>query len=722
MKTKEGAIAAFTAAGYALIPLSGKRPIDDKWETTPVGGHDEKSLASQNYGIVLGPQDLVIDCDPRNYEAGDKPLERLAKNIGGIPAGTLVTRTGGDGFHIFFKKPADISIRNAIPAYRGLEFKAGPGRQVVGPGSLHPDTGKVYKHLQGTPSSVLPAPQALLDLIRRTAAAFTDAGTDGYKDDEPTRERCVRALKALPGAIQGLNGDEDTFKAACLMRDNGVSPRMAYDLLLNDFNPRCVPPWEDDALAEKVQNAYTYAKGAVGTAHPEAHFDKVGAGAADAAAGAEGESEPILAKSGWKLDNKKQPVNCLQNTLNYFSLPAVGLRGCFGYNEFARRVDLIRETPWKSLAGMPVTDIDLQRMRAHLARNHGYETGMTNLVDAMVDVSQFRRFHPVKAFLDGLKWDGTPRLDSWLSKYLGVEADSEGYAAAAGRKTLVAAVARIYEPGIKFDHVLVLEGGQGIGKSGVCRVLGGAWFSDFKMSVGEKDTVQLMQGKWIVEMADLHATRQVDIDMVKSFLTRQTDEARFAYGRLPGSYPRQSIFIATYNPGPDGTYLKDDENRRWWPVVCRACDADKRYFDFAGLKAARDQLWAEAVARYKDGEKLTMDTATLQDAARAAQALRVAEHPWAERVSDWITERDKNPETQEDFYTGREVYIGAMSGIDARYGRKEQLDAARALKALGWVPGHKRRGGKLFSGFWRGTEERGGLLAGASASVFGDLA
>lgn len=694
MKTKEEAIRAFAAAGYALIPLSGKRPIDENWEATAPGRHDEKTLAKGNYGVVLGPQDIVIDVDPRNYEAGDRPLDRLAKAIGGVPAGTLVTKTGGGGLHIFLKKPADLSVRNALPEFRGVEFKAGPGRQVVGPGSVHPETGKAYTHLQGTPTSVAAAPQALLDLAKRLPVKdFGAAGTGAYQDDEATRARCLTYLMMAP--VTG------TYKVACGLRDQGVSPKVALELLLELWNPRRPNPHTEEKLVEKIQHAYTYAKGPVGSAHPSAYFDKVEASKAESAARAAEveEVEGNVGKSGWKLDGKKQPMNCLQNTLNYLSLPAVGLRGCFGYNEFARRVDLLKETPWKAQPGLPVTDMDLQRMRAHLARNHGYETGEKNLVDGMVDVANFRRFHPVKEYLNSLKWDGVARLDTWLSKYLGVVQDEEGYTAAVGRKTLTAAVARIYEPGIKFDHVLVLEGRQNLGKSGVCKVLGGEWFSDFKMNAGEKDTVQMMQGKWIVEMAELHTTRTADLDTVKAFLTRATDEARFAYGRLPGAYKRQGIFIATYNPGPDGTYLKDEENRRWWPVMCNPVKG--RHFDFEGLKSVRDQLWAEAIELYKKGEALTMDTMELQDAATAAQNERRAEHPWAERVGAWLKERDKNVETKADFYTGREVFIGAMGGLDVRYTKREQNDAARAMKELGWEPGGKRRDHELVRGFWR---------------------
>jgi hypothetical protein len=719
VKTKAEAIRAFLAAGFPIIPLDGKKPVESQWENSPLSKHDEKTIGSdQNYGVVLGAQDLVVDVDPRNYEKDDKPLDRLAKAIGGIPAGTLVTKTGGGGLHIFLEKPRDLSVRNAIPEFRGIEFKAGPGRQVVGPGSVHPETGKGYFHLQGSPASVAQAPQALLDLIKRLPVKdFGAAGTAAYQDDEATRARCFAYLMMAPTV--------GTYKVVCGLRDLGVSPKVALQLLLESWNDRRPVPKTEEQFVEKIQHAYTYAKGAAGSAHPAAYFDKVESAKAQSAATKQNaeDVEEAVGKSGWKLDNKKQPVSCLQNTLNYLSLPSVGLRGCFGYNEFARRVDLMRETPWRALPGLPVSDIDLQRMRAHLARNHGYETGMTNLVDAMVDVSQFRRFHPVKEYLNALKWDGESRLDGWLSKYLGVEAGTDGYAAAVGRKTLVAAVARVYEPGIKFDHVLVLEGRQGLGKSGVCAVLGGEWFSDFKMNVGDKDTIQMMQGKWLVEMPDLHATRQADIDMVKSFLTRQVDEARMAYGRLPGRYPRQGIFIGTYNPGPDGTYLKDDENRRWWPVMCHAVVGP--VFDFVGLKAVRDMLWAEAVALYRKGEALKMDTTQLQDAARAAQAERVADHPWAERVGDWIKERDKNKETREDFYTGREVFIGAMGGMDVRYSRHEQIGIAKALKDLKWSAGFKWRDGGAVRGFWRAgvaPAPARSVKKEEAMSVFGDLA
>lgn len=721
--SKEGAIRAFIEAGYPLIPLKGKKPYEENWEHTPLGKHSPEALLKGNYGVVLGPRDLVIDVDPRAFTKGDDPLTRLVQKIPSISLDTLVTQTGGGGLHLFFKKPAHAHVRNNLKEFPGLEFKGGPGRQVVGPGSIHPETGAAYTHLRGTAGHVPEAAPEFIEFIKQQAPSLNDGpGTKDYKDDEATKARCIEYLKTQSGAIQGLHGDETTFKVICGLRDRGISPITAFELFARNYNARCVPPWEDASLREKVKNAYSYARGNIGNAHPEAVFAPV-----EETTNAGDAEDAEIGKSGWKLDARKKPIKCFQNLLNYFGISRVGLRGVFGYNEFARCVVFLKQAPWHRSAnhvGRDVQDSDLAQMRAHLARNHAFETTDRDLIDAMVSVSHKLRFHPVKEFLESLKWDGTPRLDTWLTDYLGVEDDKEGYARAVARKTLCAAVARIYEPGVKFDHVLILEGKQGLGKSGICKLLGGEWFTDFRMNVEKADTVQSMQGKWIVEIAELHSTRQTDLDILKSFLTRQVDEARFAYGRLPGKYPRQSIFIATYNPGPDGTYLKDDENRRWWPVKCHGMPPGNRVFDFDGFKSVRGQLWAEAMVLYKRGEKLTMDTPALQDAASAQQRERHGEDPWTERISDWIIERDKSPETRQDFYTGRDIYIGAMSGIDARFNRWDTLNIARVMRAIGWEPGFKRNSmGKFLRGYRRSAQQYLNEIEAQEkdVAIFGDL-
>jgi predicted P-loop ATPase len=705
--TKTESIRALLSAGYVLIPLRGKIPIDKDWPNTPKGKYDEKNLATTNYGVLLKEDDLVVDVDPRGFKPGDRPLARLISDIGG-PVKTFVVRTGGGGLHVYFKNSARRAVHNALEKYPGIEFKGGLGKQVVGPGSIHPETHREYIIHSGDPAHVVQMPARLSALIVKKQASIVERGMglEEYQDDEAAQKRYESYLQCLEGPIQGAHGDDSTFKAACIGRDFGLSPQKTLAALSKFFNPRGEPPWSEDDLRAKVEHAYLYARSPLGNAHPKAIFEKIPTSAPENSAS----TEKLI---GWKLGPGQQLVNCFENLLHFMVLPTAGLRGIFGYNEFTRRVEFINPAPWHiSLNGakpsidrpIAVQDTDLARLRAHLARHEGFNTSVSDIVDAMVDVSHSRKFHPVRKYLENLKWDGQKRLDTWLIDYCGAVDDNQDYVKAVGRKTLCAAVARVFKPGIKFDHVLVLEGVQNIGKSGVCRILGGEWFADFKMNAAEKDTVQMMQGKWIVEMAELHAARQTDLDTLKAFLTRQVDEARFAYGRLPGQYPRQGIFIATYNPGPDGTYLKDDTgNRRWWPVRCNGVPLGSRYFNFAGLTVIRDQLFAEATARWKAGEALTMETVKLQDAATIAQSQRHAEHPWVDRIAAWLVERDRLPETSLSFLAPRDIFVMAMQGLDARYGRREQLEIARAMRELGWVPGFNRdkKTGRTIRGYRR---------------------
>ena len=225
MTTKAEGIALLSAAGYAVIPVKGKVPIEKGWENTLAGKHTVATIGASNYGIALGPEDLVIDSVPRYYARGDKPLERLAKDTGtgGKFPQTYVIKTGGGGLHIWFKKPADVAVVNSLKAYPGVEFKAGPGRQVVGPGSIHPVSGKAYEVSRGSPSMVAQAQAALLELIRASKAAPLSNGANGtgeYKDDEATKDRYKAFLETTEPAVEGSRGDHTTFATAAHGRES----------------------------------------------------------------------------------------------------------------------------------------------------------------------------------------------------------------------------------------------------------------------------------------------------------------------------------------------------------------------------------------------------------------------------------------------------------------------------------------------------------------------
>lgn len=712
---KVNAIRAFIAAGYTLIPLKGKIPTKKNWPTIKPGEYDERTLP-QNYGVALSDTDLVVDIDPRNFADGDNPVKRLLERVG-VPLDSFTVRTGGGGLHIYFRKDRDVPVVNSLKEYPGIEFKS-QGRQVVGPGSVHPTTGKTYEIAHGTPQDVKDAPAALLALIQRAKPAAvvseTDAkGLSDYTDDAATQARYVSYLQEIAQpSIEGRGGDLNAFRVAAYGRDLGLPPDRTWALLLTHWNPRCQPPWEESALKAKVIHAYKYANGPLGAANPAADFKPT---TEDPLAVPKAAKEDDIS---WVTTKQGAIVKCFQNLLTYLRLPKAGLAGAIGLNEFTNRVEFTNPAPWHR-GRMPthpvIGDNDLKLLKGHLAQKFGFEMPIQHLEEAITVAADNNRFHPVREYLQGLTWDKTLRLDFWLRDYLGV--DDNDYTRACARKTLCAAVMRVMRPGCKFDHVLVLEGLQGIGKSSVCKILGGEWAADFPIDPHNKDSIQLMQGRWIIELAEMETTRRADLQTLRAFISRSTDQARLAYGRIVGEFPRQSVFIGSINPGPDGTYLQDDENRRFWPV---RCSPKNGIVDFKAFKSVKNQLWAEAMAAVKKGEHLYMETSALRDQAREAVKERHADHAWAERVGAWLHELDRaNPP---DFLTTRDVYIDALGGIDRQFDRRSAISIAGILRDLGWDPGHKRLENRLVRGYRR-REPAPRVLAPEIAykSVLGDL-
>jgi predicted P-loop ATPase len=708
-------IDALTRAGYILIPLKGKskEPMHHNWPATLPGSFATSVLSINNYGIALSDTDLVVDVDPRNFKEGDNPLKRLVEKVGPLDD-TFVVRTGGGGLHIFLKKSAGLKVCAKHEDFPGVDFKY-KGGQVVGPGSIHPDTGKEYRVFKGAPSKVKECPQALLELIGRKAVVLNDKGVKEYKDDEHNKSRYREYLeRTAPLAIQGEQGDHTTFKVVCFGRDLGLSPEAVYDILTEidplgereGWNERCSPPWPGDQLRDKIRNAYRYANSAVGNRHPEADFAGVDIPPAPPSAGAEDKLDacglPAVAEDkdapgrelSWVTTKDGTPTRCFYNLLNYLKIPKGGLKNIFGYNEFTGQVEFTAPAPWhdkrRKSRGELVTDHDLKILKAYLVRKHGFEMPVTTIEEAVTVAAHDNKLHPVREWLLGLEWDKVSRIDNWLSVYAHVH--DTAYSRACGRKLLCAAVARVLNPGCKFDHVVVLEGDQGIGKSMLCKILGGEWYGDFVVDPHNKDTIAALQGKWIVELSEMEVTKRADANALKAFISRQSDKVRLAYGRMALEFPRQCVFIGSINPEGDGTWLKDGTgNRRFWPVRIAG------RVDMQGLKDVREQLFAEAVERLRAGESLYMDTKELEKDARTEAAERYSAHPWTEAIAAWI--RANITAKGLNFVSSRDVFVGALGGLDKSFDHRSQIWIAGIMKSLGWektqgedVGGHRVRG------------------------------
>jgi predicted P-loop ATPase len=226
-------------------------------------------------------------------------------------------------------------------------------------------------------------------------------------------------------------------------------------------------------------------------------------------------------------------------------------------------------------------------------------------------------FNPVLDYLDSLKWDRKPRLDGWLTTYLGAEDDKLNRAF--GSKTLIAGVRRVRKPGCKFDNALMLEGEQGVGKSRTVQILAGEWYRDEEIiSKGNREVQELTCSVWLYEMSELVGLNKRDVEHVKNFTSRTHDSARGVWGRVLADQPRTCVFIGTCNRSD---YLTDDTgNRRFWPVPVGK-------IDLRALERDRDQLWAEASERERLGEAITLEPEFWDDAATLA-ASRLADDPW----------------------------------------------------------------------------------------------
>ena len=323
----------------------------------------------------------------------------------------------------------------------------------------------------------------------------------------------------------------------------------------------------------------------------------------------------------------------------------------------------------------PIQDADVSQLQEWLQRFGLPKIGRDTVHQAVHLRAQERAFHPVRNYLAALAWDGRKRIDTWLSYYLGVEPSP--YAAGVGRMFLIAMVARIFEPGCKADYAMVLEGPQGARKSTACSILGSKWFSDSLPEVAhDKDVAQHLRGKWLIEIAELSSMRRAESEALKAFISRPVERYRPPYGREEVIEPRQSIFVGTTNRE---TYLRDETGgRRFWPVRCGSIDTDSLAHD-------RDQLFAEAVSRFRAGEQWWPGEDFERHHARPEQASRYDHDAWEEPIEEFIDRRVTDLRTGNKPVRVSVHEIARGLGFDnSRIGTADQRRIAAVITNLGW--------------------------------------
>ena len=367
-----------------------------------------------------------------------------------------------------------------------------------------------------------------------------------------------------------------------------------------------------------------------------------------------------------QMDEHKKLHKTILNLVGLYARDE-NLHNLFIFNEFSGTIEYRRDAIWHDIkAGQELRDKDFVFVQYYLAHNKQFEIGIDKIANSIIEIAERNKYHPIKQYLESIQWDLTPRLDQWLVNTCGAE--DNAYTQAVGSKYLMAAVARILCPGIKFDNVLVFEGPENIGKSTIFRTLSEPWFTD-SIDLMQKDEkiVEKMRGNWFLEVAEMFGVNDSNQERIKSFLTRQDDVHRLPYDRLTQKLKRQSVFCGSSNKL---AYLfGEDGNRRFWPIKCENINID-------WLKENKDQLFAEAVYRFTNGEVLYLNPELFAHAKRIQTQKLSVNEVWLE-----IIEKNLIGKTET---TMEECLRCLQIDIKETHNRSYLTNIGRILKRLGF--------------------------------------
>lgn len=533
-----------------------------------------------------------------------------------------------------------------------IEFMS-DGKQVVVPPSIHPSTKREYrwkKAVNGPDSIPYVDPE-----VWKKAASEYQSKKSSEKIDESIFVEVDLLTKDLSSNIVDMivKGDGVTdrsascFIAAKIMLRHGFSDAEVLSVLTDKGNYLGNTAYDHRnttlrAYAAQWVRDYCLAR-AKHQEDPKNVFNVIS------------DEEDLLAppdrdSDGWKRGIQRTGKNgdgpprpTLENVILILT-NAVSPK-CFIHDSLRDTKLVGTDVPWANCKkGDHFIDHHVVEIRYWLATHYRFDPPSNVVFDAVNKIAHDNSFHPFRDWLGGLPpWDGVPRIDAWLKNHFGA-VGSDAYLGEVFRKWLTASVKRIYEPGTKFDWILLLQGPQGCGKSSFGSILfGEKYFADWLPALSDKDAALALQGILCAEFSELVQLRRNELETVKGFITRQVDKVRPPYGREKVEIPRQCVFIGTTN---QNEFLKDDTgNRRFNPV-------EVSELDFGKLIEDRDQLWAEALYYYRNGMVNRLD---LEGEAKAA-ALEI--------------QRDKQVSSEEEFYVEELIsFIKAefTKGVEDRF-------------------------------------------------------
>jgi predicted P-loop ATPase len=694
----------------------GKHPMFTAWQKSkldPVKLDKHLADGRRNLGLRMGPQPngdrlIALDVEADGMDDG-KPvaLAPLVDKYGELPA-TLTARTGSGGMHLVFRWPDGVDMpSNGVKIVPNVDIRSDRGQIVVAPSKHY--SGGSYAWTRAVEPAELPAAwvegfMARPEPAPAPAPTLALVTTRATEPSDNLIDRARAYIATMPPAISGQGGHAATWNVARkVVCDFGIDEQRAF-ILLCDFNLRCVPPWTDKELRHKIKEAVTRGKVrnpiqdrslvmTTGTALGKAWTNsEAAAGLAPSVPGPDGSHDAeIVPKTeavqpgaeAWRKMLRHNQAGAITKDVGNVVLilkNAPGFQGALAYNEMSYGVSWVREPSYDvgfvaPLGGEALVDEHGTYVSQVLAYYFNLSVGDSIVWKAMLKAAHEQKFHPVRDYLDGLQWDGVERLSKWLHTYLGCE-DTE-YNSAIGRWWLISAVARGYRPGCQVDHVLVLEGGQGKGKSQAVKALGDPWVLENLPDIrDQKATAEVIGDQWIIELAELDAIKGAGVTKIKSFITQQFDKYRPAYAHATVKRPRPCVFVATTN---EYTYLIDPTGaRRFWPTTVGT-------IDLAALRRDRDQLWAEARALYRGGDPLNdpldepwWPSEALKGAIQEQQEARRQPLPWEEKIAKWVAERGIKQTTV------TQVLSECIVKDSATWNKADDAHVTGCLKAIGF--------------------------------------
>jgi hypothetical protein len=698
--TKSSARAAILAAAaqtyrdnhhWVPLRLRGKSPdcMGAGWQKRTTEDAIPEFEEGDNIGFLLGaPSGGVVRLDP-DFQSIPEVSNILFPEPTAIFGRKSSPRSGRlyvcDGINksIDFRLPNEIKGDARLPLHDGkpgvVVFQIlSTGKQTVAPPSLHPETGEEVKWVSETPIKTLDKSE----LTRRVGIEAFLMAVRHFWPPRGTRNEAAMALARVllealetrhPDDVERIELVDELVLAVAMDGGDGEESR--------DGKARAATTLEKMRKGEEATGLPRLVELLELPKKCETTFRRwlgIALSSPVSVGGGDGLNYRIYGKSG--------PLAVLANAL-------IGLEtlwpNAIGYDEMLCAPVLLHSlTDGSDFKIRPLTDVDVGLMQKEL-QYQGLKHLGKDVVHQATDIHAWQhRFHPVRDYLNGLIWDGTPRLSNMFLNYFGAEDNSKpgdkelSYTQAVSRMFLIAMVARIFKPGCKADYMVVLEGPQGVLKSTACAVVAGRWFSDSLPDINErKDVSQHLRGKWLIEVAEMHAMSRAENTLLKSFITRTEERFRPSYGRREVIEPRQCLFIGTTNKD---TYLRDETgNRRQWPIKAGE-------IKIKDLIKDRDQLFAEAVTAYNNNERWWPDKKFEENYIKPQQDARYEADVWEEKIQDYLVTGQSWGQSKRDAQPPSRVTIGdvadkALNFETARIGTADQRRIAAVLTNLGWA-------------------------------------